>query len=301
MHSNRINAAIVGLGLLAAACGSATSTSSSAPGTQVAQETAAPPDQTLPGTEAFGLTEEQFADVVERTEASIASCMATAGFEYVPIDVPTVAAVGEWLRTEPGVSRLDYKTEWGFAASTRFDDPAVDRSRGEHNQRIFADLSDADQTAYERTLYGGDPDATFAITLDDEDFEGTGGCTRSAVEEVFPPEMLETTFVNPKDILISDDPRVIAAEEAWVGCMLDAGYDYGDQDDIIAEYEERLDDLLDGADPEGLPDSQAAALADLQAEEIRVALVDYECQIAHVDDVIREVEIEVFGFVVSVQ
>ena len=100
-------------------------------------------------------------------------------------------------------------------------------------------------------------------------------------------------------MLIEADPRVIAAEEAWIECILDSGYDYRDQDEIIEEYEEQLDVLLDGAEPDELSTATADALAELQQDEIAVALVDYYCQVDNVDDVIREVEIEVFGFAVS--
>ena len=39
----------------------------------------------------FGLTEEEFAAHIEETQALIATCMAEAGFEYIPADVETVA------------------------------------------------------------------------------------------------------------------------------------------------------------------------------------------------------------------
>ncbi len=279
------------LALGASACGGSSSTGEAGSGSST-------PDD-IPGTEAFGLTEEEFTQHVEGVESSIAACMAEAGFEYIPLDVQTIHSVSDWLRTEPGVSRLDYKTEWGFAASTRFDDPAVEVSRGEQNIAIFDTLTEADQAAYERTLWGDDADATFGILLDDEGFDAAGGCTLTAVEEIFDADMIQDSFINPKDVLIEADPRVIAADEAWVGCMLDAGYDYGDQDEIIDEYEERLDALLDGDEPDELDAAKTDALAALQREEIEAALVDYKCQSDHVDDVIREVEIEVFGFAVS--
>jgi hypothetical protein len=81
--------------------------------------------------------------------------------------------------------------------------------------------------------------------------------------------------------------------------MAESGYDYEDQDEIIEEFDERLDELLDGDDPEDLTGSRTEDLADLQQEEIAVALADYECEVAHVNDVVRDVEIELFGKVVS--
>jgi hypothetical protein len=78
------------------------------------------------------------------------------------------------------------------------------------------------------------------------------------------------------------------------------GYDYEeDQDEIIEEYGERLDELLEGDDPTTLTGERAAELKKLQAEEIKVSLADVECQIKHTDEIYRQVEIEVFGQPVS--
>ncbi len=254
--------------------------------------------QPLPGIQAFGLTNEEFASYVEQVESKIATCMAEAGFEYVPADVTAVLEVGVWMRADPSMSREDFKSQWGYGISTRTDDPAREVGLGDQNIRIYESLSESEKLAYDRTLFGDDPDATFALTLDDEDFGGTGGCTEEAVSEVFPAEMLSSSFVNPKDILIESDPRVVAAEEEWMDCMAEDGYEYEDQDEIIEEYEERYEELLDGRDPDELTGSDLEALEELQGEEIAVALKDLECQ-AFVDPVVREVEIEVYGEPVS--
>lgn len=254
--------------------------------------------QPLPGNQAFGLSEQEFTSYVEEVESLIARCMAEAGFEYVPVDVTAILEVGVWMRADPSMSREDFKTQWGYGISTRTDDPAREVGLGDQNIDIYEGLSDSEKIAYDRTLFGDDPDATFAMTLDDEDFSGTGGCTKEAVTAVFPAEMLSSSFINPKDVLIESDPRVIAAEEEWMDCMSEDGYEYEDQDEIIEEYEDRYDELLDGNDPEDLEGADLDALADLQAEEITVALKDLECQ-ALVDPVIREVEIEIYGEPVS--
>ena len=101
-------------------------------------------------------------------------------------------------------------------------------------------------------------------------------------------------------MLVSKDPRVIKALDNWSKCMQAAGYNYlRDQDEIIEEYEERLDALTEGQDPRTLTGSRLTALKKLQAEEIAVSLVDLKCQVKYTDDVIRKVEIEVFGQPVS--
>ena len=253
----------------------------------------------LPGVKEFGLTEVQFVDHIERTQAAIADCMAAAGFEYIPVDVKTIELAQARVRTDPGYTRRSYKEKWGLGVTTRYDNPVRDTGLGP-NLAIWKALPPSDREAYSRTLWGDDPNADFVFTFDEEDFSSTGGCTRKAVAQVFTPAQLKGTYVNPKDVLVENDPRVIEAQDAWTECMRDKGYEYeDDQDAIIEEYQERLDELLEGDDPRTLTGPRAAALEKLQQEEIEVSLADLECQIEHTDEVFREVELEVFGRPVS--
>lgn len=251
------------------------------------------------GTKEFGLTEEQFVDHVERTQALMASCMKRAGFEYVPVDVATIEKAQSTVRAEPGLTSRQYKEKWGLSVTTRFDDPVRTVGLGP-NVQIMDKLAPADRTAYELTLFGEQRESDFAFTLDEEDFSRTGGCTREAVSQVFTPEQLAGSYLNPKDVLVQDDPRVKAAQTNWEKCMRDAGYNYTvDQDSIIEDYIKRLDALTEGDDPQTLTGARLDALHALQAEEIKVSLVDRDCQAKYTDDIIHGVEIEVFGHPVS--
>lgn len=264
-------------------------------GTGPAQAGGAP----LPGVREFGLSDAEFVDHVERTQALIAECMKRAGFEYVPVDVATIEKAQASVRKEPGLSRREYKLRWGLSVTTRFDDPVRTIGLGP-NVQIMERLGETDREAYELTLFGPARDSDFAFTFDEEDFSPTGGCTREAVSQVFTPEQLEGTYVNPKDVLVEQDPRVIQAAEDWTRCMSEHGYTYkDDQDAIIEDYEERLDALLEGDDPETLTGERLAALHAMQAEEITVSLADLDCQERYTDEVFRQVEIEVFGQPVS--
>jgi hypothetical protein len=287
----------VGLG---AGCGG---DSDSASGGQAGDGEARTVDESgreLPGTKEFALTEEEFAGHVEKVQALIAECMEEAGFEYVPADVETIERAQSAVRVEPGYTRLDYKKRWGYGVSTRFDNVVKEIELGPQNLRYIEGLSEADKAAYDRTLYGEDPDATFAFTFDEEDFSSTGGCTRKAVEQVFTREQLSENYQHPKDILIEEDPRVVEANASWVACMQAHGYDgYLDQDEIIEEFEERFDALVGEQDPRTLRGAKLQQLKKMQREEIEISLADLDCQIKHLDSVIREVEIEVFGVPVS--
>lgn len=256
-------------------------------------------NQPLPGVKEFGLTEEEFTQHVEETQRLVGECMAAAGFEYIPVDVETIEAGQARMRRDPGDTRRGYKIEYGLGVTTRFDNPVRDVGLGP-NLDIMNTLPEADREAYERTLWGDDPDADFVWTLDEEDFSSTGGCTREAVSEVFTAAQIRGSYVNPKDVLVEEDPRIVEATENWSQCMHDLGYEYSeDQDEIIEEYQERLDELVGDADPSTLTGTRAEALSKLQQEEIAVSLADLECQVRYTDDVYREVEIEVFGEPVS--
>jgi hypothetical protein len=257
-------------------------------------------DKHLPGIKEFGLTEEEFAAHVEQVETTIGRCMARAGFEYVPVDVKTVELAQQYVRADPKVSRRDYHARWGYGETTRFDDPVRAVGLGPQNRQIFRSLSPAAQEAYNHTLFGEDPDKTFVWTLDEEDFSETGGCTRKGVAAAFTKSQLLGTYVNPKDVLVESDPRIVKAVAAWTDCMREAGYDgYTDQDEIMEELGDRLDELLDGDDPAQLTGDRRQALERLQAEEVDASMSDLACEIKHTDDVFRKVEIEVFGQPVS--
>ena len=289
---------IVALSFLAAACGGSDQASADQPGTDPAQTDAE--GKPLPGTKEFGLTEEEYASHIEEVQALIASCMAEAGFEYVPADVQTVALAQANVRKKGTyLVKKEYKTKWGYDVSTRHENKIKRIELGPQNLRIIEGLSEADRVAYDRTLYGEDPNATFAFTFDEEDFSGTGGCTRKAVEQVFTAEQVSGDYVNPKDVLVEEDPRVVEANANWVACMQDAGYEgYLEQDDIIDEFEERFEALTEGEDPRTLTGARAKELQQLQAEEIAISLADLDCEQA-LDRAVHEVEIEVFGRPVS--
>jgi hypothetical protein len=253
----------------------------------------------LPGIKEFGLTEEEYVAHIEETQALIASCMADAGFEYLPVDVKTIEAAQKRVRTEPGYTRRTFKEKWGLAVTTRFDNPVRDTGLGP-NLPIWENLPQTEQDAYFQTLFGDDWNADFVFTFDEEDFSSTGGCTRKAVEQVFTEDQVKGTYVNPKDVLVEDDERIIEAKKNWSRCMHERGYEYEeDQDEIIEEYQERLEELLDGAAPRSLTGERAAALRKLQQEEIAVSIADMECQVKYTDAITREVEFEIFGERVS--
>lgn len=291
----------LGLGLVllaASACGGSSSGAVSSPS---ATSSVSAKDYDTARWREFGMTSAEYADAIERVQAAIAECMANAGFQYFPATVETIETAQDNVRLQPPqYGRIEYKKKWGYGETTRFDNRVKQIELGKQNLAYIASLSEVGKEAYERTLYGEDPDMTFAWTFDEEDFSETGGCTRKAVEQVFTKEQILGTYVNPKDVVVENDPRIVKAERAWVACMEAKGYEgYEDQDEIIEEFAEQLDELLGEDDPEDLEGERLQELKDLQEEEVAASLADVECQIKHTDKVYDEVELEVFGRSVS--
>ncbi len=246
-----------------------------------------------PPTEEFGMTETQLVTSIERGETLIASCMAGAGFDYVPIDAVTFREAMNAYGTAPGISDQEFVAQYGYGITTL--PPTADFGVGEQNNAILTDLTPSDQVAYRRTLLGDDAEATYVFALENEDFTKVGGCTGSAIGELYSPEQLSDTYSNPIDKQIASDPRIVAAREKWSSCMRDAGFDYEHPDEIEDELREQLAAITEGADPASLTGSSKDALTELQGEERVKALADRDCEERFVDDVEIEVERNLFG------
>jgi hypothetical protein len=88
---------------------------------------------------------------------------------------------------------------------------------------------------------------------------------------------------------------MIAAIENWSTCMREAGFDYDSPEDIESNLDDRLDAVLDGADPETLSPDGQAALTELQGEERAIAIADYDCEVEHIVPAEQQIETELFG------
>jgi hypothetical protein len=258
----------------------------------------------LPGTEEFGLTKEGLVKSIETVESLIATCMSEAGFEYIAVDYNTVRKGMVADKSLPGLSERQYINQFGFGISTLYTGLAPQLADaitpakiglGEQNVQIFNNLSPADQVAYNRTLFGENTDATFAVAIETEDFSRTGGCTRTAIEQVFTPEQLNTTYLNPKDALIEQDPRMIAALAEFADCMRAGGFDYNYEREIESDLKRRLYAITGGAPIESLSADAQTALAELQGYERALAVVVYECEGRILDPVEDQIESELFA------
>lgn len=247
------------------------------------------------GTEEFGLTMSDLTTRAERVEELIASCMTEGGFEYVPVDFTTIRKAMTSDKSAPGMSGSEYLREFGHGITTQPDKPIVEFGLGDQNRRILDGLSETDQVAYKRTLWGENTDATLAFGLESEDFSRTGGCTKEAISQVFEPHELAATYFNPADALILVDPRAQEALDAFAACMSDAGFAYRHPDDVDIDLQLRYDTLVGGREHDELTAGEADQLAALQDEERAVTAASDDCERRHLEPVLDRIEEEFFG------
>ncbi|MCZ7533050.1 MAG: hypothetical protein M5U23_06550 [Acidimicrobiia bacterium] len=252
------------------------------------------------GQEEFGLTEETIIARVDAVESLIACCATNAGFEYSPVDYATVRKAMDANSKPSGLTGDEFRAQFGYGITTLYagaDSQAV-IGMGQQNIRYRDSLSPTDRVAFERTLFGDNPEATFAVSLDDENFAATGGCTKFAVAQVFTPDQLGASFVNYQNaagVSIDQDPRIIAAYKDWAACMRADGYSYNNTSEIDADLATRLNAITGGVDPATLSSEAQAALKQLQGEEIAIAAADKKCAVQYVDDIQLKVEAELLG------
>ena len=234
------------------------------------------------GSEEFGLTARQLVQAIEKVEAEITRCMRAQGFEYVAVDYETVRKGMNSDKTLPGLTPPEFISKYGMGITTLYTGRAPQLETGyspgrvglgERNVVIFNGLRPADRVAYNRALFGANPDATFAVTLEQENFTRTAGCTRKGVETVFTPEQLSVRYYNPKDALINKDPRMKAVLRQYAQQMRKLGFDYAHPDDVAPDLRKRLDALTQSQSipTEKMSPEQTKALKALQDYERRVS------------------------------
>jgi hypothetical protein len=258
----------------------------------------------IPGKEEFGMTKDELVANIESVEALISQCMRDAGFEYVAVDYNTVRRGMTSDKSLPGIGEGQFIEQYGYGISTLYTGLAPQVSElstsakiglGDQNVRIFQSLSPADQVAYSHTLFGEHLDATFAVVLEAEDFSRTGGCTRTAIEQVFSAEQFQTTFLNPFDAMVEKDPRMVAASSAYSDCLREAGFEYNYDREIAPDIRKRLDAITEGLPVESLSTDARAALVELQGYERALAAAASSCELRFIDPVADQVERELYA------
>lgn len=258
------------------------------------------------GTEEFGLSRKQLVQAIESVEQHISACMRAQGFDYIAADYNTVREGMNADKRLPGLSESEFIEKYGFGVATFYTGHPPQLATGyqpgkvglgEQNVAVFQKLSASDRAAYNRTLFGDNTAATFAVGLETENFSGTGGCTRKAIEQVFKPNQLKAVYYNPKDALINKDPRMKAALRKYADEMRKSGFDYNHPDEVEKDIRERLSAITNGSTipVEKMSLDQLAALETLQDYERRAAVKSFHLAEEVFDPVETTIEREMFA------
>jgi len=259
-----------------------------------------------PGTEEFGMSMKELVQAVEKVESLIAKCMREQGFEYTAADFKTVRHGMIADKNIPGMDEEEFSQQYGFGVSTLYSGLAPQLNEGyspgrvgfgEKNVEAFKKLSPADQAAYNRALLGENTDATFAVSLEAENFSRCGGCTLKAIKQVFNEDQIKATYYNPKDALINSDKRMKAALRTYSEKMRAAGFDYDHPDKIEADIQARLAGITGGQTipVEKMSPEQKESLKKLQEYERRVGALNYKLQKQLFDPVEEQIEKELYA------
>jgi hypothetical protein len=245
--------------------------------------------------EEFGMSLTDLAARIETTEGLIAQCMTQAGFEYIALDFVTVKAAMDSDQTAPGVPSDDYIKQFGLGITTQFDQPIITFGAGPENTAYLEQLPSSDQAAFKRALWGESPNWNHAHAVEAEDFSETGGCIRSAAEQTYSPDEVSGAYVNPADVLLEKDPRMIAAIKQWSDCMRGEGYQYDNPGQVEDDLRQRLDAILQGQEAAALTGPAIDALNELQGEELAIAAILTSCEEEHIEPVQAAIEAELYG------
>jgi hypothetical protein len=278
---HKTTAAVVALGVLAAAgCGG--DDNSNEPPPEVEEQLG------------FSQSGAGFIERQTRVEGQIRDCMSAQGFEYKPVDP---LAQPQPLTAKVRLNDEEYAKQFGYGITTLI---GRGSAQSDPNDSVRKSLSAADRAAYDRALWGENPGATFAEAVDSGDFSELGGCTKKASESVFGGGDVVTAVIGKLDELderITQDQRMVRANEKWVDCLAEKGFRYAESDRIDEYLLNRFRSILGAgakpgatAPPDGAASYDPAALTALQREEVRIATADVACEkqeIIPVENVVR--------------
>ncbi len=255
-----VTAALVGAGLVATnASGASTQTRTS----------------TFDVVEAGTLDDNETQDLFENR---LASCMDERGFLYEP--VPPIEAPPDGtlsLLTGETFNEAEFTSRYGLGVVENTlivlrGDPVP--LAHDPNQQIFESLPDDEQVKYSYALHGTD---------------GEGGCL-DIVSNSF--EAPETTAASDYDRLYDEalqEPHVADFLAEWRECMQRAGHAYDTPDDIEAELDAAVAEILNAAvrvfdsgqlSAAEVESAQMSQLTALQEYELSVAAANLRCGVA---------------------
>jgi len=236
-----------------------------------------------------------------RREELIAQCMSDAGFTYQPDLNSTSFTIGTAAFQDIQPENWEWVSQYGFGIASghrfRTGGPIGERD-DDPNREYVASLSETAREAFALALNGPEdfssPQGPSEAEWDE--WMKTRGCTGQAIVKAMRENPLflqrEDEWIplfqarDAMEVGIREHPEMVALDQEWSHCMADSGQ-LGLADPSAArspfwmefyttDFEIRSQ-LEDGT----LDEAGAAALrADLQAREVEIALIDFDCRAA---------------------
>ncbi|MGL4339060.1 MAG: hypothetical protein ACRCSP_01355 [Rhodoglobus sp.] len=221
-------------------------------------------------------SEAQKKEAHRRAQEIVAECMADQGFEYIPF-LPYVAE--KKIAGEPEYETKGWISQYGYGISAE-PDPVVII---DPNQPYIDSLSAGEQSSYNEAL-------GTALAIGEEVNEETGdaetsfktsGCMGAAALEVGMINVYQDKRYQPLIRKIDTLPEKVQSSRSlaalnpkWAACMAEAGYSsFEIKSDAPRAIVVKIDALIEAS--KGQPSEQK--LAELQKEEIAIALADFDC------------------------
>lgn len=264
--------AVVLLVLLVAACGSADLNATDA--------------TTIRELTGFDPGDENRASILEE---HVATCMASAGFDYQPEPVPPEVSASLLALAKVD---LDQVAETGYGITSTFRSGFSISNEQSANEAYLGSLGEAEGDTYLETLWGRVPQPGESFPL--------GGCRAEARHDL--ADASENLYFSLQGSLstmieqrLQATPEFVEAEEGWQFCMRQGGWEFGTRADAQLHVQMRIERLLtpqamrpevlrmdpqDQADArfeEMFTDATIASIVQIEAEEISIALSDATC------------------------
>lgn len=255
-------AAVIGVALLAGCVGEQATEATPSPTTFTAS-----PLGSAYSLLALGQAEQ--AQINADAERLIAACMKEQGFAYDQVHVP------DRLVLDPETDPADHAAQFGYGV---VDSARAALASDDHD----APRSAAEQSAYDRALYGDGADHVDEDSAVAYDWR-TQGCLGSAYHEA--TDGADELMADPRfaalfaalaqvEAAVAESAEVADLARAWAACMADAGHpDLEAPEDAVLSIREGLADISTQVEED--PDR---ALDALRRREIDTALADLACQ-----------------------
>ncbi|MFV0523855.1 MAG: hypothetical protein ACK5RL_05085 [Acidimicrobiales bacterium] len=270
-------AGLMGVALVAGACGSDNDTEASSDGGETASPLA---DYLGIGDVRSEDGQAQFIEMERSRQDFVQQCMAEEGFEYTPLDPNDYTGfvvtgdieygTPEWVETYGfGVSTLRFTTEQVGPDLVGVDLSALTTAENNPNLAAMESMSDSERAAYEKALYGDSigidesmTDEEAADASENIDFS-TMGCEGRSYSEAEGANLVKffTDFeqeLSQMEERISSDPRMVEAGNEVNSCVAEQGLEYTSEEAFTEAVEPDLAAMGQGEPGAGATDPATA-------------------------------------------